>query len=63
MSFGIRYRPGTDLARRFGDRPAGCHETRAAAEGLLRYCVNAADMEVVELPDPEPTTTTEEKIA
>lgn len=66
--YAIRYRPGTDLGRRF---PGPSHltlPTREAAEEIWRRCPNANDMEVIEVPetrrfcdppapgDPEPET-------
>lgn len=52
MTYRIRYRPGTDLARRFPDNPRGPwseHETREAAEAVVAACVNGAQMEIVEV--------------
>lgn len=50
MKYRIRYRPGTDLARRFPDHPRGPwseHDTREAAEAVVAACVNGEQMEVL----------------
>lgn len=46
--FAIRYRPDTDLGRRFTAH-GGTFPTRADAEAILRICVNAEAMEVIEV--------------
>lgn len=46
--FVIRYRPDTDLGRRFGGTSAG-YDTREQAERLRAACANAAEMEVIEI--------------
>lgn len=43
----IRYRRGTDLARRFPG-PSQPLASREEAEALLRNCANGGDMEIVE---------------
>lgn len=53
MTYQIRYRPDTDLGRRFPHmaypwRGEG-YPTREAAEDIMRACANAASMEVVEV--------------
>jgi len=48
MTFVIRYRPDTDLGRRFsGTSPE--YDSREEAERLRRACHNAESMEVVEI--------------
>ena len=52
MSYYIRYRPGTELARRFpqpeGTKVKAPFSTREDAERIRARCANAADMEVYE---------------
>ncbi len=49
----IRYRPGTELARRFpqptGTKVKAPFATREDAEAIRVRCANAADMEVFQL--------------
>ena len=52
MTFHIRYRPGTDLARRFPTiryPAASGYATRERAEEIRAACPNAEHMEVVEV--------------
>lgn len=52
MTFYIRYRPETDLGRRFPTIKypwrGGGFPTRERAEETLQACANAASMEIVE---------------
>ena len=50
MRYAIRYKPDTDLGKRFTGL-GGEFPTREAAEALLRYCPNAHQMEVIEVPN------------
>lgn len=43
----IRYRPGTDLARRFPGTPRGRFPTQEVAERIRAACANAEHMEVI----------------
>ena len=59
MTYSIRYRPGTELARRFPQpevvQVANTFPTAGDAEDIRRRCVNASDMEVYDVnPAPEP---------
>ncbi len=47
MSWLIRYKRGTELACRFPG-PSQPYATRQEVEALLRVCVNAHDMEIIE---------------
>jgi len=50
MPYAIRYKPGTDLARRFPN-PSHPFKTRETAEAVRHYCINAEHMETVEVED------------
>lgn len=50
MRYAIRYKPDTDLGRRFSATPAGHFATREAAENIRLQCSNAESMETVEVP-------------
>lgn len=49
--FALRYRPDSDLGRRFTATPAGHFETRQQAEDMRVRCANAESMETVEVED------------
>lgn len=50
MRYAIRYKPGTDLARRWPN-PSHSFRTREAADAVRHYCANAEHMETVEVED------------
>jgi hypothetical protein len=49
MTYALRYRPDTDLGRRYPEPTSATFPTREAAEAMRQACVNAASMEVVEV--------------
>jgi hypothetical protein len=48
MRYAIRYKPDTDLGRRFTGL-GGSFDSYDQAAALLRFCTNASDMEVIEV--------------
>lgn len=48
-TYALRYRPDSDLGRRFTATPAGHFATREAAENIRLQCANAEHMETVEV--------------
>lgn len=46
--YAIRYRPGTDLARRFPESTAA-YDDRGFLEAIVQACVNEGDMEVIQV--------------
>lgn len=47
--YAVRYRPDSDLARRFPGLPAGRFKTAEEAENIRQCCPNAEHMEVVDV--------------
>lgn len=49
VTYALRYKPSSDLGRRFTATSAGHFRTREAAEIVRLQCANAEHMETVEV--------------